>query len=229
MKNSRKVSFGFSKKRDGQMILKDNVDSFLNREIFFNKKGIDLQNVVSTKLDHGSKVKVVTKKDGGKVINLVDGLITVDKRTCLTVTISDCAPILFYDYKNGVIGITHAGWKGALKNIASVIIDKMNKKFNSEFENIEIYIGPHIKKCHFEIRDNVIDQFKEYKKHILNKDNKIFVDLEGIIIEQLLGAGVIRKNISVSRDCTYCNSNYFSFRRDNFGKVVSQIAYIMLK
>lgn len=228
MKNDKEVCFGFSKKIDGQMILGSGDQAFLNRAKFFKKKGIELENIVSAKLDHGKKVRVVTKKDGGRIIDSVDGLITRDKDLCLTVTISDCLPSLFYDCKNKVIGITHVGWRGVVKNINSVLVSKMIKEFGSDSKNIKVYIGPHIKKCHFEIKEDIVDKFKKYKNCILYKNNKIFIDLEKIVVEQLVRNGVLKNNISISKDCTYCNDNYFSFRRDGFGKVVSQVAYIVM-
>lgn len=228
MKNNKKISFGFSNKADGQMILNGGSSSLLNRKKFFNKKNIDIENIVSAKLNHGNKVKVVDINFRRKIIDSVDGLITEDRQVCLSVTVSDCVPILFYDNRNQIIGIAHAGWRGVLSNITSIVITKMKKKFKSNPKDIEIYIGPHIKKCHFEIKEDIVDKFKTYNKHVLCRDNKIFVDLEKIIITQLSGLGVPKNNINISSICTYCNKNYFSFRRDNLGKVVSQVAYIML-
>lgn len=228
MKNNKKISFGISKKTDGQMILSDDPGPFLNRKKFFNKKNIDIKNVVSAKLNHKNSVKVVNKSSRGKIINSVDALISGDRQVCLSVTVGDCLPILFYDDKNQIIGIAHSGWRGTLSNISSAVIKKMEENFKSNPKNIKIFIGPHIKKCHFEIKEDLIDKFKIYNKYIIYRDDKIFVDLEKIIVAQLLEVGVLKNNISISGICTYCNKNYFSFRRDRPEKVVSQIAYIML-
>lgn len=228
MKNNKKISFGISKKTDGQMILSDDPGPFLNRKKFFNKKNIDIKNVVSAKLNHENSVKVVNKNSRGKIINSVDALISGDRQVCLSVTVGDCLPILFYDDKNQIIGIAHSGWRGTLSNISSAVIKKMEENFKSNPKNIKIFIGPHIKKCHLEIKEDLIDKFKIYNKYIIYRDDKIFVDLEKIIVAQLLEVGVLKNNISISGICTYCNKNYFSFRRDRPEKVVSQIAYIML-
>lgn len=228
MKNNKKISFGISKKTDGQMILSDDPGPFLNRKKFFNKKNIDIKNVVLAKLNHGNSVKVVNKNSRGKIINSVDALISGDRQVCLSVTVGDCLPILFYDDKNQIIGIAHSGWRGTLSNISFAVIKKMEENFKSNPKNIKIFIGPHIKKCHFEIKKDLIDKFKIYNKYIIYRDDKIFVDLEKIIVAQLLEVGVLKNNISISGICTYCNKNYFSFRRDRPEKVASQIAYIML-
>ena len=37
------------------------------------------------------------------------------KNIGISILTADCAPILFYDPKNKIIGCAHAGWKGALK------------------------------------------------------------------------------------------------------------------
>jgi copper oxidase (laccase) domain-containing protein len=54
---------------------------------------------------------------------------------------------------------------------------------------------------------------------------KYFLDLPTVIVDQLLQVGVQKKNIEVSKICTSCHSDYFSYRRaggitGRFGGVV---------
>lgn len=228
MKIDSAVKFGISKKADGQMILRYGEVAKENRRKFFSKEGVDIANVVATKLVHGNQVWAVDQKDAGKTIENIDGLITNIKNICLTVTISDCLPLYFYDLNKKIIGIAHAGWRGVVKNIAANVAKAMHDEHGSEYKNIKAYVGPHIKKCHFEIKKDILSEFKEYPDAIIREGNKISVSLESIIKEQLLDVGLIDKNIDITPDCTYCNQEYFSFRRDKPDDVQSQVAYICL-
>src|SRR3989339_101866 len=96
--------FGTSKKSDGQMLLSAGSEAKENREKFFSRIGIDPTQVVGTILEHGTNVTTVVAEDAGKIFEKNDGLITAEKNLCLTVTVSDCLPIFFYDESSGIIG-----------------------------------------------------------------------------------------------------------------------------
>lgn len=222
--------WGVSEKKDGQMILgKSNIndEAFLNRQKFFSQLGISVQNIVSAGLAHGNKVAVVKERDKGQIIPGIDGLITKEKNLFLTITIADCLPIYFYDYKKMIIGLAHAGWKGIRQNICQTMVSKMVSEFQTKPEDLIIYIGPHIQKCHFAVRDDVANQFKIYPEFIIKKDDYTTIDLLGIVRRQLRELGVDEKNISAADDCTYCQKEkYFSYRRDKPKTLEAIIAYI---
>lgn len=46
-----------------------------------------------------------------------DGFVTDRPGILLGITTADCVPVLFADFKNGVIGAAHAGWRGAVRGI----------------------------------------------------------------------------------------------------------------
>jgi len=220
------IMFGISVKKDGQMIIREGNEGFLNRSKYFSNLGISVDQLISAKIIHGNNVEIVSVSEKGKMIEKTDGLITQDKNVCLAVTASDCLPIFIYN--KDTIGIVHAGWRGVVNNILGETIEKMQKYCGCPLESLNIFIGPHIKKCHFEVKDDVLDGFADYKELISRRKEKIFIDLEGIIKKQLLLLGLKRKNVKISSECTYCNKNYFSFRRDKPVEVTSQIAHIFI-
>lgn len=229
----KNVKYGMSLRSDGKMnmsgaTLKDSI--LLNRKIFFDKLDIDLKNIVYSSLAHDKNIHVAKEIDREAIITETDGLITNEKEIFLTVTISDCLPIYFYDNKKEAVGIAHAGWKGVVSNIVKEIINKMTENFDIDRKDLIVFIGPHIRKCHFEIKDDIIEKFEEYKEFIIEDNNKKFVDLSGILKKQLLDLGVIDENIEISEECTYCDDEkYTSFRRDKPEKPDSMIAYIGIK
>jgi copper oxidase (laccase) domain-containing protein len=121
------IKWGLSEKADGAMNIRLPIldeECLRNRKVYFNKVGIDINNIVSTSLIHETNIVVVDEKDKGQIILNADGLITYKQNIFLTVTVGDCVPIYFFDEKNNIIGLAHAGWRGVVKNISKALIEK---------------------------------------------------------------------------------------------------------
>jgi copper oxidase (laccase) domain-containing protein len=76
---------------------------------------------------------------------------------------------------------------------------------------IKVFLGPSIQKTCYEVGQNIIGAFKnkwgdEYVYQLK------YLDLPLLNQTQLMSAGVLKKNITVSDTCTHCDSNYFSYR-----------------
>lgn len=229
----KNLVWGVSEKSDGNMKFNGDEDDNLvakNRKQFFTKFRVDYNKVVSADLQNRDNIKVADGGDAGEFIKNTDGLVTDEKNLFLTITVADCLPIYFFDSKKEVVGLVHIGWREAKKNIVSEMIKLMIKNFSSNPEDILIYIGPHIQKCHFEVRDDMINKFKEYKNAVIERDNKVFINLSEVVTMQLLEVGILSKNIEISQECTYCSENkYFSYRRDKLKNLEAMVAYIGLK
>lgn len=225
---SKNIKWGLSEKADGAMNIRLPIldeECLRNRKAYFDKLGIDLKSVVSTNLIYETNIVVVDEKDRGQIILNTDGLITDKQNIFLTVTVGDCAPIYFFDEKKKIIGLAHAGWRGVVKNISKALIEKMFSEFGSNPADTSVYIGPHLQKCHFEIKEDIVTLFEN--EFILKENGIMKVDLLSMLNQQLLSLGVRPENISSSGECTYCNTEkYFSYRRDKLDKVQSMIAYI---
>ena len=231
MKSNFQYIWGISQKKDGQMKIypNDPDGASLNRKKFFDKLGLDANNVVSAGLIHGDNIVVVGKENIGKKIENTDGLITSIPNIILTITIADCLPIYFFDKNKGVIGLVHAGWRGVVNNIVTKTLKKMESEFGTNPNDVNVIIGPHIKDCHFEVGEDVAKQFAVYNNFIDKDGDNIKINLSGIVSEQLKNGGVNIKNISDSEDCTHClNEKYYSFRRDKPEKVEAMMAYSVI-
>jgi len=229
----KNIEYGFSKKPDANMRVfldeNENKETEKNRKKFFKKKKIPYYSIVFSELIHEDKIKIVNRSDKGKIIRNVDALITNDSNITLTTTAADCLIVFLYDENKKVIALIHAGWRGLLKNIVTKTLKKMEFNFKTNTKNIKVYISPHIQKCHFIIKEDILNNFNKYQKFI-KKSDKISVDLSGILKEQLLNSGILNKNIQLSSECSYClKDKYFSFRRSKSKKLETMIAYIKLK
>ena len=174
-----------------------------NRKLLSETLRIPLENFVFAKQVHGAKVKVITSRS--RELPIADALITNIPRICLCIFVADCAPILFYDPVKKSVGICHAGFKGTEKLIAIKTIEALEKNFNSNSKDIIAGIGPSIGPCHYEK-----------------------IDLWEANIQQLLKAGILEKNIEVSKICTFENSEVFFSERFQKGRTGRFLAGIML-
>ena len=225
--NIPKVLAVMSEREDGSMKLFADIGLNLEkRKIFFEKIGISKNKIISAEIIHGTSVEIVDNKSP-KLILDADGLITKNKHVFLSATVADCIPVYFYEPKEKIVAVIHCGWRG----IVGGIIKNATKKIlalKGKTESLKVVLGPGINKCHFEIKEDVLDKFANHIEFIIKKDNKIFVDLKGIIKEQLIASGVDLKNIENNDECTMEKDNYFSFRRDKPKLIEAMIAVIGL-
>jgi YfiH family protein len=201
----------FSTKKEGSMKIGDK-EGERNREKFLKKVGIDKDIVVFIKGCHGKRIKKVSKKDKGKIVEGFDGLITKEKGIFLGITFGDCLPVFLWDKEKRVISLLHCGWRGIAKGIVEEGVKKM-KEFGIKPRDVFAFLGPGICKKHYEIKEDVLEKFKNYKSAITFKQGKIFLDLKKVVKEKLKNLGV--KYIFQSKECTFCQKQkYFSLRRD---------------
>ena len=114
--------------------------------------------IVKPHQTHTDRVEVVY--DSEKIWNEVDGLITNQKNLVLCTTEADCTGLIFYDPVCKVIGNVHSGWRGTLQRIGQKAVKKMINEYHSDPKNIICCICPHIRKCHFEVEDDVKELFE---------------------------------------------------------------------
>ncbi len=226
-----------STKKDGSLDLrstgKPEVDEIINknRRRFITLLGIGETSSISANLVHGNAIQKVGREENGTIIKSVDGLITDERGVFLSITVADCLPIFLYDKERGVIGIVHGGWRGLSREIAEIVVQELINKFGTKTEDIIVGIGPGISQCHFEVKDDVLDNFKEYLPDVIaTKSGKTFLDLKKTAKIQLMKSGIKDKNIEISPECTYClQEKYFSYRRDKPEIIETMMAVIGIK
>ena len=163
-----------------------------------------------------------------------DGLITNTKHLAIGILTADCAPILFFEPKKNIIGVAHAGWKGAHNKIGEKMINYFKKK-GSKLNDIFAVIGPCISQSNYEIKNDLrakfLKQNPKNRKHFKIIKNKIYFDLKGYIFKQLKNAGI--KNIEIIKKDTFNpKNNFFSARRSLKKKINDygrNISIIMIK
>jgi purine-nucleoside/S-methyl-5'-thioadenosine phosphorylase / adenosine deaminase len=159
-----------------------------------------------------------------------DIILTDKPEVTLFMRFADCVPLLVHDPRNGVIGVSHAGWMGTLRDVATATVNAMQKNYGTNPADIIAGIGPSIGPDHYEIGADVILQvmqkFGDESERLLKPHNrKIHFDLwtaNRILLER---AGV--GQIEVSGICTACHTaDWFSHRAEKgrtgrFGVLIS--------
>jgi len=233
IKKVQKIIYGITEKKDGNMKLilgEHNAEISENRREYFKKQGMGKLDEVAAEIIHGSKVKIGSRKDAGNIIKGIDGLITTEKNLILAVTMADCLPIYFYNTKANIIAIAHAGWRGLRIGIVENMLSKLKELDTDILDEMKVYVGPHIKDCHFEVKSDVLGHFDQIPGAVAKSGGKKFLSLAEVCKYLLVKQGIKEENIKISRDCTYCEENrYFSFRRDKPEKISAQMAFISIK
>jgi len=197
---------------------------------------IKLNKMVKPNQAHTDKIQIVEKHIlenepdfNLEVYDKTDGLITNKKDIALATTNADCILLLFFDPVNKVIANVHSGWRGTIQRISVKTVQKMVNKFNCKPENIICCICPSIRKCHFEVENDVKEIFeKEFKDLKIEQNNDIMEkqkdkekwNIDTVLINKILlkQEGLKQENIIDSGICSVCNSDLIhSYRVERQG------------
>jgi hypothetical protein len=150
----------------------------------------------------------------------------------LCIFTADCVPVLLADNERGVIGALHAGWRGTLAGIAGAGVRAMVRQ-GAEASAIRGLLGPSIGPCCFEVDDELARRFgRRFDRahaHVHPSDHagKAYLDLRGVIADQLALAGLRPAEIHKVGPCTKCESDRYFSRRAAGGSVTGlQLSFV---
>jgi polyphenol oxidase len=173
-----------------------------------------------------------------------DGMITATPGLLLAIQAADCLPVILVDARRRAVGVFHAGWRGTMQRIAEKGVGEMFRGFGSRPRDLKAAIGPGIQACCFQVGEEVRTKFesqfsyaarlfREVKESDPVREKypllfltarapghgelppKILLDLAEANRQQLLAAGVPKKNIEASPLCTRCHPELlFSYRAE---------------
>jgi len=209
--DSFNVAFGLT---DGERNVRENRDRI--------KKNFGIEALVSGRQVHGEKIAVIAENPvTDLVVDGCDGLITDVAGIGLMIQHADCQAILLDDPVNRAVGIVHAGWRGSVVNIARKTVEAMQRSYGTDAADLKAAISPSLGPC--------CAEFINYKQELPATFFKYQVkpnhfDFWAISRDQLCHAGIRSENIAVANQCTVCNPDYFSYRRE---KVTGRCASVI--
>jgi len=145
-----------------------------------------------------------------------DALVTDRPGLALGILTADCAPVLLADKEAGVVGATHAGWKGAIGGVTDSTIALM-ETLGAKRDRIAAAIGPCIARASYEVDSGFFRRFAEAdpvneRFFADGKPGHSQFDLEAYVAHRLASAG-IRTVETLGLDTYADEDRFYSFRR----------------
>lgn len=204
-----------------------------NRRLVSKCLSIEAPSLISAYQVHGTNVVSVEKPWERNTTPKVDGMVTNRKGLALGILTADCAPVLFADPTQGVIGACHAGWRGTLDGIIYSTVLAM-EAIGARRDSIKAVIGPCIAQKSYQVKLGFLDQFVDRDpklvQYFINDDNAhLRFDLRGFIELMIKRSGILFSE-NIDHDNFTATETLFSYRRtklaggNDYGRSISAIA-----
>lgn len=186
----------------------------INRNRAAEALGVGPEALVNVRQVHSARVEVVegTQQERPKA----DGMVTRQPGLALAILTADCQPVLFADRKAGVIGATHAGWRGALDGVLEETVERM-EELGAARGDIVAVIGPSISQKAYEVGPEFLEDFmaddpENHRFFANGEGDRYLFDLPAFGLHRLRRAGV--GQAQWTRHCTYSDAErFYSYRR----------------
>lgn len=186
--------------------------------------GTSADSTVFTNQVHKDHVREATPEDIGKGLFRergyeADGLMTDRAGIAMVAHFADCTPVYLLDPVKKAAALVHCGWRGTAALIAFKAVARMCERYGSRASDILAGIGPCIGPCCFETDDDVqramvLAMGENADPFMRRQGEKWHVDLAQINAKQLVLAGLLPRNVTLSGLCTCClHDEFFSHRK----------------
>lgn len=211
------IKHAYTLKSEGIDFRSDSKQEKESYQKLFESIGLNIKTYVKPQQRHTDNVTCIDKIMKTEELLRTDGIITNKENITLVTTNADCILFLFYDPVKKVIANVHSGWRGTFQKIGEKAIIKMIEQYSCNPENIEVYICPSIRKCHFEVDEDVKKECEEIFKYtektnefiekgeIKSGKQKYFIDTVFINKILFLNQGIKENNIYDCDICSVCN------------------------
>ena len=181
------------------------------------KNFLEAKKLVTLKQVHGNQCVIADESTESGIE--ADALVTKTEGIAIGIATADCTPVVLVDPIEKIIGIAHAGWKGAAAGVIQSTVSAMIS-LGSALENIYACLGPAISVKNYEVSPDFKENFAEHIKkapHIaecFHEDGeKLHFDIPEFCKRTLLMLGISSKKIDRLKIDTYDNvDKFFSYR-----------------
>lgn len=209
-----------------------------NRLLVARAIGVPIDRWVACRQVHGASLRVVGPLQVGRGardfesgIPRADALVTGMREVAICVLTADCLPLVMAAPGRSSVAVAHAGWRGLLAGVAGSALLKTAGIAGCGAEDVDVYIGPHIRQCCMEAGEEVAGEFSaRFGDGIVKREGggKAFIDLEGACARQLVESGAAASRLTGAGACTACSEDYFSFRSSR-GECGRQAAFAVIR
>jgi purine-nucleoside/S-methyl-5'-thioadenosine phosphorylase / adenosine deaminase len=188
-----------------------------NRGIAMTMMQLPPDRLVTCRQIHSAAALIVEQPWGRAAAPAGDAMATRRPGLVLGVLSADCAPLLLCDPVARVIGVAHAGWRGAVRGVAEATITTM-EQLGAVRHRIRVGIGPCIGPASYEVGPEfpqpivANDPAAERYFAIAPRPGRFMFDLRGYLAHRLALFGV-RFVESATYDTVAEPDLFFSYRR----------------
>lgn len=187
-----------------------------NRRILFDALGAPDASVIQPRQIHGDRVVVCDARDGAASCQAdadegADGVVVRANDVAALLCFADCVPVIAVA-PTGSFSVVHAGWRGVAARIVEKAVAMLCSAEGISPSLVDVYIGPHIRQCHFEVGDDLAARFSD--AFGADTVSGRFVDLSAALKRSLAACGVDERRIADAGACTVCDGGkrYYSYR-----------------
>jgi YfiH family protein len=169
---------------------------------------------------HGSLVQIVPKLTAAKKYPKADGLLTDAPAQPLAIFTADCVPVFMSADQGRVVGLLHAGWRGIRLKILKKAVRLLRTKWGIPARQAQIWLGPNIGPCCFEVKWDVARYFPVSRKRAKDRWR---IDLGKELRAQARRLGVQFLSVKSSTRCTMHNHQFHSYRRNQTARRLASV------
>ena len=180
--------------------------------------GHPLSSLATVRNVHGNTAVIIDQVSPDAPKLLADAMVTKQPQLILGSDSADCPIVLFAAEEAKVIGLAHAGWKGAKSGILEATLDKM-KILGAKPQQITAAISPCIAQNSYEVSFDFYQQFldedsanQQYFKDA-QQARHYFFDLLAYVKNRLQQLGLKSVSAEVALDTYSDEKRFFSYRR----------------
>ena len=200
--------------------VQDNLDHVMeNRRLAMQALDGEGVPVVVPNQVHGTEIVCIDSCDAASVVAAQQRAQAAADAVAAMLCFADCAPVIAVS-PTGRFAVAHAGWRGVVGGIAASCVERLAHEDGAKTPDQQlefaagynIYIGPHIHDCCFEVGAEVEQRFAELFGPVCVRPSRHVSMLDALRV-QLAAVGVDLARICDAGICTQCNPQlYFSYR-----------------
>lgn len=213
------LNLGFNTQDDPRHVL-------ANRRLAFEAGGLDLQHSVFLQQVHGDEIAEAQHQHGGRGsqawgegLEACDAVFTRQRGLALAIGHADCLAVAIADPVAGLLGLAHAGWRGALAGLPAKLARRLLSE-GAQPARMQAVLSPCLGPRQLQLSELEHRQFsKAFAKPqqfcSQLKDGHFYLDLWSCARQQLAQAGVPPERIQGQElDTGELPELFFSHRRD---------------
>lgn len=182
------------------------------------------QHVATAEQIHRCHIVIVPRLRQPRRYPSTDGLLTKALRQPLAIFTADCVPVFLAAPSQEIVGILHAGWRGAHQGILKRALALLRRRWGCLPQHVYLWVGPHIGPCCYEVLWNVARYFPTTRRRL---GAHWTVDLSQELMAQGRHLGIPLHHMKARALCTRHHSQFYSYRRDRTEK--RQVSVIMTR